>query len=175
MQNIMDKIAKLAESRQPWILLFATAFILEAVALYFQYGMGLEPCIMCIYQRTAVFGIMIAALVPILMNNTLGRGMGFIGWGVSAFWGLQIAVEHVDKQTALNPFFAACEIVPNFPAFMPLHEWIPSFFAATGDCGDIDWQFLTLSMPQWMIAIFAAYAAVFVLVLGIRLLKRHKF
>ncbi|WP_374211847.1 disulfide bond formation protein B [Alteromonas gilva] len=47
------------------------------------------------------------------------------------------------------------------------------FFAATGSCDNIDWQFLTLSMPQWMIAIFAAYSVVFVLVFLIRLLKQH--
>jgi disulfide bond formation protein DsbB len=47
---------------------------------------------------------------------------------------------------------------------MPLHEWIPAFFAATGDCGNIDWQFVGLSMPGWMEIVFGLYAISFLLV-----------
>ena len=159
--GIIKTLSSWSEQRWSWALLFTSALILELIALYFQYGMGLEPCIMCIYQRTAVFGVMFAALVPLLMNNAVTRLIGFAGWAVSAIWGLLIAIEHVDIQTAANPFFVTCEIVPNFPAFMPLHHWLPNIFAATGDCGDIDWQFLDMSMPQWMIVIFAIYSVLF--------------
>lgn len=155
-------------SRQPgaWALLFLSALGLEASALYFQYVMELQPCIMCIYQRTAVFGIMFSALLPMLANNILTRLVGYCGWAVSAIWGLQIAIEHVNIQTAANPFFATCEIVPNFPQWAPLHEWLPSIFAATGDCGDIDWSFLDMSMPQWMIVVFAIYTGLLAIVIG---------
>ena len=157
---MIDFIARLAEQRWAWATLFLSALVLEITALYFQYGMGLEPCIMCIYQRTAVLGVMLSGLLVFLVNSTATRLIGYTGWGVSAIWGLFIAIEHVDIQTAANPFFVTCEIVPNFP--VPLHDWIPAFFAATGDCGDIDWQFLGMSMPQWMIVIFAAYSLVFI-------------
>ena len=173
MTNLVAQLSMLAEKRAAWIALFLSAFVLELTALYFQYGMGLEPCIMCIYQRTAVFGIVFSALVVMLKNNLFTRLLGFAGWGISSIWGLLIAIEHVDIQTASNPFFASCEIVPNFPAFMPLHHWLPNIFAATGDCGNIDWQFLSLSMPQWMIVIFAAYSVVFTLVLLSRLIHRQ--
>ena len=33
-----------------------------------------------------------------------------------------------------------------------------------GDCSEISWQFLGFSMPQWLVAIFAAYLLVFVVV-----------
>lgn len=164
-------LAQLPERKAAWGLLFISALALELTALFFQYGMGLEPCIMCIYQRTAVLGVLLSSLVVLISNNTVSRLLGFIGWGISAIWGLLIAIEHVDIQTAANPFFVTCEIVPNFP--VPLHEWVPSFFAATGDCGDIDWQFLTMSMPQWMIVIFAVYSLVFVGVLLSRLLNKR--
>lgn len=167
--SAIHSLSKLAETSKAWLLLFSSALILVLSALYFQYGMGLEPCIMCIYQRTAVLGVLFSALLPILSNQFVTRLIGFLGWGVSAIWGLLIAIEHVDIQTALNPFFATCEIVPNFPSFMPLHTWLPSIFAATGDCGNIDWEFIGLSMPQWMIVIFAIYSAVFITVFASRL------
>ena len=52
---MLYKISDWAEQRWAWALLFASALLLELVALYFQYGMDLKPCIMRIYQRTAVF------------------------------------------------------------------------------------------------------------------------
>jgi disulfide bond formation protein DsbB len=167
LKNLVDK-------KTPWALLFVSCLGFELAALYFQYIMQLAPCIMCIYQRTAVFGIMLAAIPPLISNNILTRLLGYLGWGVSAIWGLIIAIEHVDIQTAVNPFFASCEIVPNFPSWAPLHEWLPSIFAATGDCGNIDWSFMDQSMPQWMIVIFAAYTAVLGVVLVSRLLLTRK-
>ncbi|WJG08200.1 disulfide bond formation protein DsbB [Aliiglaciecola sp. LCG003] len=173
--NTFYMLGNWAEQRWAWMSLFITALLLEAVALYFQYGMDLKPCIMCIYQRAAVFGVLFAGLIPSIHNNILTRLLGFLVWGTSAVWGLLVAIEHVDIQTAVNPFFASCEIVPNFPSFMPLHNWLPNIFAATGDCGNIDWQFLDLSMPQWMIVIFAVYSLMFVLVLFSRLFTRRSF
>lgn len=169
---IFNALSNWAERKWSWGLLFGSALLLELTALYFQYGMDLKPCIMCIYQRTAVFGVMLAALLPLLVNTVITRLVGFIGWGISAIWGLLIAIEHVDLQNNANPFFASCEIVPNFPTFMPLHTWLPKMFAATGDCGDIDWVFMSMSMPQWMIAIFAIYTAVFGVILFSRLVTK---
>ncbi|MBN7824937.1 disulfide bond formation protein DsbB [Bowmanella dokdonensis] len=159
----------------PWAMLFLSALLLELTALYFQYGMGLAPCIMCIYQRNAVFSILFAGLVGMLGHNYLpGRLVAFLLWGVGAVWGGLVAMEHVDIQTAANPFFTVCEIVPNFPDWLPLHEWIPSVFAATGDCGDIDWSFAGMSMPQWMIVVFALYSAVLAVILSIRIAAAKK-
>ncbi len=168
---MINFFAKLSEQKWAWGILFISSLLLELFALYFQYGMGLEPCIMCIYQRTAVLGILLSSLLVFAVNNALTRLIGFIGWGVSSIWGLLIAIEHVDIQSAVNPFFVTCEIVPNFP--VPLYDWVPFFFAATGDCGDIDWIFLSLSMPQWMIVIFAAYSAVFTITLLARLFSHR--
>ncbi|WP_199608824.1 disulfide bond formation protein DsbB [Flocculibacter collagenilyticus] len=166
----MSNIGNWPTQRWPWIILAVTALAFEIIALYFQYGMGLEPCIMCIYQRTAVFGVLFAAIIAAISpQNILFRLAGFIGWGVSAIWGTLIALEHVEMQTNTNPFaFFTCEIEPNFPSWMPLHHWIPSIFEATGSCDSIDWQFLGFSMPQWMIVVFAAYSVVFALMFIIR-------
>lgn len=173
--KFVESIGNSAEQRWAWATLFISAFLLASAALYFQHANGLKPCIMCIYQRTAVFGVLFAALLPLLKNNLITRAIGFITWGLSAIWGLLIAIEHVDLQNNSNPFFTACEIVPNFPSFMPLHNWLPNIFAATGDCGNIDWQFMDMSMPQWMIVVFGAYTIAFVIVLFSRLFTNRQF
>ncbi|MBV2095670.1 MAG: disulfide bond formation protein B, partial [Candidatus Thiodiazotropha sp. (ex Codakia orbicularis)] len=51
------------QRRLPWLLLASSALILEGAALYFQYGLELDPCVLCIYQRAAVLGIFLSALI----------------------------------------------------------------------------------------------------------------
>ncbi|MFM9500766.1 disulfide bond formation protein B, partial [Streptomyces galilaeus] len=65
-------------------------------------------------------------------------------------------------------FAFSCEFEPNFP--VPLHECMPQFFAATGDCGNIDWQFLGLSMPACMEIIFGLFSLVLIVVVFSRLM-----
>ena len=170
---LLNILSSLTSSKRAWGLLFVSALCLEITALSLQHVSGLQPCIMCIYQRTAVFGIMFAALPAMLINNLITRLIGYLGWGISAVWGLLIAKEHVDIQTAINPFFASCEFVPNFPSWAPLHQWLPNIFGATGDCGNIDWSFMDMSMPQWMIVIFAIYTAILAVVLISRIIVQR--
>ena len=39
------------------------SFSLESTALYFQYGMGLQPCVLCVYERLAMVGLFIAGFI----------------------------------------------------------------------------------------------------------------
>lgn len=163
-----------AESKSAWLTLFMSSALLIVTALYFQHIMDLQPCIKCIYQRTAVFGILVSSLMPLIWQHSITRLLGFIGWGVASIWGFLIAHEHVDMLFAANPFFVVCDIIPNFPAFMPLHEWLPAVFGATGDCSENSWQFLDMGMAQWMRIIFGMYAVTWLLMLIRRLAIARK-
>ncbi len=147
----------MVESRVAWWLLAASALALEVAALWFQYMMELDPCVMCIYERVALIGIALAGLVGCVYPAwLLVRLLGYLGWGVSAGWGLMIAIEHVgiqlDETAALS-----CEFAPDFPAWARLDEWLPALFLPTGYCDDIQWQWLSLTMVQWVLLIFVAY------------------
>lgn len=163
-----------AESKSAWLTLFMSSALLIVTALYFQHIMDLQPCIKCIYQRTAVFGILVSSLMPLIWQHSITRLLGFIGWGVASIWGFLIAHEHVDMLFAANPFFVVCDIIPNFPAFMPLHEWLPAVFGATGDCSENSWQFLDMGMAQWMRIIFGIYAVTWLIMLISRLAIARK-
>jgi protein dithiol:quinone oxidoreductase len=171
---LFNQLQRWPESTLPWRLLGLSALGLVATALYFQHVMDLQPCIKCIYQRTAVIGILISALLPSIWQHSISRLLGFIGWGVASIWGFFIAHEHVDILFAANPFFAICDIVPNFPAFMPLHEWLPAIFGATGDCSENSWQFAGMGMAEWMRIIFASYAIVWALMLMLRVVNLRR-
>lgn len=159
----LTAVTRFAHSRASWLVLSGTALCLEGAALYFQYIMKLDPCVMCIYQRLALFGILVAGLIGITAPKYLIiRVLGAIGWVISATWGLKLALALVDMQN--NPsVFSTCSFLPNFPAWMPLHEWFPWFMLPTGMCTDIPWQFMGVTMAEWMVVIFSGFLIVWLL------------
>jgi len=166
----VDYLNKMTTSQKPWLLLAASALCLELSALYFQYILDLAPCIMCVYQRLAILAIFSAGVIGALGHtNIFARTMAYSLWGTGAIWGLLIAVEHVEMQENSGSLFFSCEFIPNFPTWAPLHEWIPFLFEATGDCGEISWQFFNYSMPQWMIIVYALFSVIFAAVLANRI------
>jgi disulfide bond formation protein DsbB len=172
----VNYLSQLSTNKRAWQLLAVSALCFELVALFFQYGMGLEPCIMCIYQRVAIWAIFIAGVIGAVgCNQVLARIAAFGLWSTGAVWGLLIALEHIEMQSSTMSFLFSCEFIPNFPSWAPLHEWLPFLFEATGDCGDIKWQFLGFTMPQVMALIFSVYSAIFAVVLLTRLQQQKMF
>lgn len=153
-----------SRGRGAWLLMALTALILELVALWFQHVMLLKPCVMCIYERCALFGVMGAGFVGAIAPGTPLRYLALATWLVSAWQGVRLSYEHTMIQLHPNPF-VTCDFAARFPGWLPLDKWLPSVFVASGDCAERSWNFLTLTMPQWMMIIFAAYLLVALLVL----------
>lgn len=171
---MLSILKNLSYQRWSWLLLAFSAFALESCALYFQHVMGLEPCVMCVYERLTMICVMFAGLIGAVAPQFLiVRLTAFITWAVGAIWGLQLALQHTDYQMNPSPF-ATCDFFPNFPNWAPLNEWMPWLFNPTGDCSDIVWTFLGYSMPQWLIVSFAIYSALFVVIAVTAMLPNNK-
>ncbi|ELB2161259.1 disulfide bond formation protein DsbB [Vibrio parahaemolyticus] len=153
--TIFSSLNQFSKGRVSWLLLLLFIIFFEACALYFQHVMMLAPCVMCIYERVAMMGIGGAAIIGLIApNNALFRWLGLIGWGLSSYKGLMLAMQHVDYQFNPSPF-ATCDLFVTFPSWAPLNQWVPWMFEAYGDCSKIVWRFFDLSMPQWLEVIFA--------------------
>jgi len=169
-------LSDLTQKSRPWQILAISALALELSALYFQYVMGLAPCIMCIYQRVAMWAIFFAGVIgSVGYNFVLTRMVAFGLWATGSIWGVLIALEHVELQSEKMSLFFSCEFIPHFPSWAPLHKWIPALFEATGDCGKVNWEFLSYSMPQWMVVVYGVYAAIFGVVIISRLMHTKMF
>lgn len=162
-------------SRYGWISIAITTIILELVALYFQYVMLIQPCVICIYERCTLFGILGAALIGACAPKSLLLSYAAtMLWIYSAWQGVRLSWMHTMIQLNPSPF-STCDLFVIFPSWMPLDKWIPTVFLASNDCNIEKWSFLTLTMPQWMVFIFTIYLFAAFIVLVIQLIQARHF
>ncbi|MCE3115185.1 disulfide bond formation protein DsbB [Enterobacter sp. ASE] len=162
---------KFSQTKLSWLLLSLTAFFLEVVALFFQHVMGLKPCVLCIYERCAILGILGAGFLGFIAPKTRLRYASMALWAYSSWTGLRISWEHSQMQLNPSPFMT-CDFAPKFPHWLPLDKWLPQFFSATGDCSVRQWHFMSLEMPQWLVIIFSFYFFVSIFVFYSQFFKK---
>ncbi len=134
---------------------------LMAYALYAQHVLGLTPCPLCIFQRVAV--ITVGAIFLIAALHDPGR-VGARIYGVliliAAAGGIGIASRHIWIQAQPPGTVAACGADLDFLMdIMPITEVVTKVLTGSGECGKVDWQFVGLSMPWWVLISLAALAA----------------
>jgi disulfide bond formation protein DsbB len=84
---------------------------------------------------------------------------------LAAATGLGISSWHVHVQNLPPEKVPACG--PGLDYMMsafPLQEWIKMVFTGSGECHDINWSFVGLSMPFWTGIWFAALGVLIVVV-----------
>ncbi len=143
---------------------------LNIAALIFQYVFGMEPCVMCIYQR-----IILAAITPVLfmcayIKNPVPFFIGVITSFAGILYGMKVAYTHAYNQFNSNPF-ASCSFRPELYDYIPLDNFLPAVFEVRGACDQINWLFLSLTMPQWLFVFYAAF--IILLVKGATLHTKH--
>ena len=69
-----------SQGRGAWLLMAFTALALELTALWFQHVMLLKPCVLCIYERCALFGVLGAALIGAIAPKTPLRYVAMVIW-----------------------------------------------------------------------------------------------
>lgn len=165
-------LQKLTSNRLAWVCLISVGAFLEISALFFQHVMGLHPCVMCIYERIATLGMISAGIIGLINpKNIMLRWAGILLWGYSSYQGLRLSIKHVDY--LLHPSqFNTCSMSPEFPDWLPLHEWLPWFFNPSADCSERQWAFLGWELPQWLVFIFVISLLIWVVVFTANILAR---
>ncbi len=151
---MLRKLKQLSLNRGAWLTLAGGALVLELSALFFQYVLDQKPCVLCVYQRAALAGVMLAGIIGAIAPRTPLRFIALIGWLAAAGKTLALAWEQTQLQLH-PPLFATCDFFPKFPSWLPLNRWFPAIFTPSGNCTDRGWTLLNLSMSQWLVGISA--------------------
>lgn len=152
-------ISPLRFQRTLFTLGFLLCVALMATALYFQYVMGLEPCPLCIFQRVFVIGAGVVLLIGAIHNpGALGRRIYGVVVALTAGLGAALAGRQVWLQSLPPDRVPECGVGLDYmlEAF-PLTKTIKLVLRGTGDCAEILWTFLGLSIPGWTLIIFCGF------------------
>ena len=132
---------------------FMACVAMMGFALFSQHVLLLDPCPLCIFQRVAVIMLGLVLLVAALHNPGQRSARAYaVLVAIVAASGAAVASWHVRLQNLPADEVPSCGpglgyLVDNFP----LSEAISLIFKGSGECAEVAWRFLGLSMPTWVV------------------------
>lgn len=130
-----------------------TGALALAVAFWSQYGLGLVPCHLCIFQRVTVAALTAAFVVAVLVSRPGWRGtLAATLVAIPGIATIATAGRHVWIQMQPEGSVPACGADLDFMLdLFPVTEVILKVFRAGGECAKVDWTLFGLSMPAWVL------------------------
>jgi disulfide bond formation protein DsbB len=135
---------------------FAVCAALVGYALYLQYGQGEDPCPLCIFQRVCYMGFGAVCLVAaahgparagawvytvfLLLFSTTGAALA----------GRQVWLQHLPKDRLPQCGPPLDFMLERFPIL----QVIEKVLKGSGECAEVGWQFLGLSIAGWSLVWF---------------------
>lgn len=160
-----EMTAPLSQEKPRWLLSqrlinslgFTACVAMMGFGYFLQYIMNLEPCPMCILQRIAIVTVGFVFLLAALHNPR--------GWGARIYAallalttgiGAALSLRHVWLQNFLpadRELACGGGLDYMLEVFSP-GEALAMVLAGTGDCTEVAWSFLGLSIPAWTLVCF---------------------
>lgn len=140
---------------------FLMAGGLIGFALYLQYYEYQNPCPLCIMQRVVFIALMIAFLIAALhgprktgavVYSTLLVLIALVGAGIA---GRHVWLQHLpkDQVPACGPGLSY--ILERFP----LANALEKIFKGSGECAEVGWRLMGLSVAEWSLVWFVLLGA----------------
>ena len=157
-----------------WLGLVGSSLLLVIAYFYFQQTLDLVPCSLCMFQRASL--VFVAAFCLFGLLGNFGRGTSIflsamisIASGIGlTFAGRQVWLQHLpaDQVPACGPDLSY--MLSNFPLF----DVIETVFSGSGECAEVSWRWLGLSMGEWMVLVFSAML-IFAITLLIKVYRKR--
>jgi disulfide bond formation protein DsbB len=133
---------------------------LLATAFYMEYVTGLVPCALCLAQRAMFALIGVACLLymlPFYASRLVFAVLSFVGSGI----GVWLASRQLWLQSLPEDQVPACgpDIYFMIERF-PLADSLQTMLLGSGSCAEVQWTFLSLSIPGWTLLFYILTALV---------------
>ncbi|WP_299234818.1 disulfide bond formation protein B [uncultured Halomonas sp.] len=139
----------------------AFCVLMMAVALGLEHLVGLEPCPLCIFQRVAVIAAGLVFAVAAIHNpgGRLGAtfygllSLGAVGTGIGVAW------RHLWLQSLPADEVPSCGPGLDYMLdILPLQQVVNMVLSGSGECADIDFLLLGVTLPGWTLVGFIVLA-----------------
>ena len=141
---------------------FAACVAMMAYAIYAERVLGFEPCPLCMFQRVGVVVLGAVFLLAALHDPKGVRGARAYGVAIllAAAFPAYVAGRHVYIQGLPPGSVPSCGASLDYMVdVFPLMTVIQKVLTGAGECQKIDWAFLGLSMPAWVLVAVLALGA----------------
>ncbi|MFZ9709626.1 MAG: disulfide bond formation protein B [Steroidobacteraceae bacterium] len=128
--------------------------LMLAYALYAEKILGFEPCPLCMFQRVGVAALGLMFLLAALHDPSRVQARRAYGVGIvlAALFPGYVAGRHVYIQSLPEGSVPSCGASLDYLLdVFPLVEVLRKVLTGAGECQKIDWSFLGLSMPGWVL------------------------
>lgn len=163
---------RLLASRTINLLGFLVCVVAMLGALYLQYAEDLEPCPLCVFQRVGVIAAGLFFLLAALHNPAaVGQRIYAVLAALGAIGGGIVAGRHIWLQNLPEDEVPACG--PGLDYMLdvfPMRDVLSMVFSGSGECADIDWTFLGITIPQLALLTFLGLLALALF----QLFRRHR-
>lgn len=122
--------------------------------LFLQHYRGLEPCPLCVFQRIAIIGLAVAfaLAVPVADGWRAMRRVVAVLIGLVAVAGSGVAIRHLYIQSLPPGEVPVCGATLDYMwDVFPAMDVLRKVLTGSGECAKIDWTFLGLAMPAWVL------------------------
>ena len=135
--------------------------LLLAYAYYSQFHYGIEPCPLCIFQRVTLAVLGAVFLIAAIHDaRAWGRHVYASLIGVASLATIGLAARHLYIQSLPPGSVPSCGApLEVMLQFTPFFEVVRKVLHGGGECSEINWTFLGLSMPGWVLICALALGA----------------
>ena len=133
--------------------------LLLAYGFYLQYHDGQDPCPLCLVQRGFYFGLLFVFLAatahgPRKLGNVFYGALGLVlaiaGGAVAA---RQVWLQHLPPDQVPQCGPDLYYMLDHFP----LGKVVTNLLRGSGQCAEVTWRFLGLSIAEWSLLWFAIF------------------
>ena len=155
----MSSLTNLLQSRWYWAVVAAFGFMLLAVALYYQYALGDEPCQVCVHARLWVVAFSLIALIMLMAPQSAAlRALGNLGVLIAGAGLFERARYLYRLENGIGD--GSCQFQLGMPDWFAVDRWMPWLFEVRNLCSFTPEMLFGLSMAESLMGIGALLSLV---------------
>lgn len=143
-------------------LAITTVVAMAFAMIFLERVLQLHPCPLCMTQRVFMVAAGLIALIAAIHNPRLtGRRIYAALCLLMSIGGGAVAARHIWLQSLPEHLVPACgPSLEYMLETLPFSETISLILMGDGNCADVVWTFMGLSIPQQVLLLFVAMSAV---------------
>lgn len=131
---MLQKLLPIAASKWYWLSLLGLGFVLEAIALFYQYVLNYMPCVLCIHFRIWVLGMILVSAVAVMVCKHYRPRLFMLSLMTSLSIGM-LERSYLLLGTERGFIAGSCSMDSGLPDWFALDKWFPAIFEVQEPCG----------------------------------------